>query len=60
MTTALGREIAGLYSGRLGESLFPLPIVSPKPVAGHAIARHGPMLWLPWSNLRDRLEMGQR
>lgn len=56
LTTALGREIAGLYAGTLAPGDFALPHLLPEPVPGRRLARLGPSLWLPWSNLRDRLE----
>lgn len=56
LTTALGGAIAGLYSGALRSDDFPLPHKAPEIVPGHFLAQHGPALWLPWSNLRDRLE----
>lgn len=60
LTTALGREIAGLYAGRIATSDFPLPHGPPDAVPGHFLAQHGPALWLPWSNLRDHLESARR
>lgn len=59
LTTSLGREIAGLYSGSIKEKDFPLPIAAPRPIAGHMLVRHGPSIWLPWSDLRDRLDSGR-
>ncbi|MBB5753720.1 NAD(P)/FAD-dependent oxidoreductase [Prosthecomicrobium pneumaticum] len=56
LTTALGREIAGLYAGRIAAADFPLPHGRPEKVPGHFMARHGPALWLPWSNWRDDRE----
>ena len=60
LTTALGREIAGLYAGRIAADAFPLPHGRPEAVPGHFLARHGPALWLPWSNWRDHLESARR
>lgn len=59
LTTSLGRDVAALYSGKIDERQFPLPIVAPRPIAGHTFVRHGPNIWLPWSDLRDRLESGR-
>ena len=60
LTTALGRDIAGLYAGTLAAGEFPLPHRAPEPVPGRRLARIGPSFWLPWSNLRDHLEMRPR
>ncbi|MDR3495627.1 MAG: FAD-binding oxidoreductase [Ancalomicrobiaceae bacterium] len=59
LTTALGREIAALYAGRLEPAAFPLPHGAPIGIPAHGIAQLGPMLWLPWSNLRDRIDSGR-
>ena len=59
LTTALGRAVAALYGGDLGLDEFPLPHLPPKPVPAGPLTRHGPMVWLPWSDLRDRLEIGK-
>lgn len=56
LTTSLGRAIAGLYTGTLAAGEFPLPHKPPQPVPGKLVAQYGPAFWLPWSNLRDRLE----
>lgn len=56
LTTSLGREIAALYSGRIGAEAFTLPHEPPKPVPGRRLAAIGPHLWLPWSEWRDRRE----
>jgi len=53
LTTSLGRDIAGLYSGKLEVSDFPLAHERPRGVPGRALAEHGPSLWLPWSTFRD-------
>ena len=53
LTTALGRDIAGLYSGKLAASEFPLAHERPRGVPGRSLAEHGPSLWLPWSTFRD-------
>jgi len=59
LTTALGREIAHVYAGRLDMQDFALPHRPPVPVPGRRLAQIGPHLWLPWSNLRDRWEGGR-
>jgi glycine/D-amino acid oxidase-like deaminating enzyme len=58
MTTTLGRELAPLLAGAIGPEDLPLPTSQPQPIRAHWLVRHGPQLWLPWSNLRDRLETG--
>lgn len=59
LTTALAERIAALYSGMIGEEEFPLPCIAPQRIGMHPLVRHGPTLWLPWSNLRDRLDTGR-
>jgi glycine/D-amino acid oxidase-like deaminating enzyme len=58
LTTSLGKAIAGSYAGTLADAEFPLPHRPPQAVPGRFIAQYGPAFWLPWSNLRDRLEGG--
>jgi glycine/D-amino acid oxidase-like deaminating enzyme len=53
LTTSLGRDIAGLYTGKLTLSEFPLAHEPPRSVPGRSLAEHGPSLWLPWSTFRD-------
>jgi glycine/D-amino acid oxidase-like deaminating enzyme len=59
LTTSLGREIAGLYAGTIAPRDFVLPHLPPRAVPGRGWAQIGPHVWLPWSNLRDRLETGR-
>jgi len=59
LTTTLGREIAGLYSGAIAQQDFALPHLPPRAVPGRRWAEIGPHVWLPWSNLRDRLDAGR-
>jgi glycine/D-amino acid oxidase-like deaminating enzyme len=56
LTTSLGKEIARFYSSGMPEGGFVLPHSKPKPVPMHWFAKAGPNLWLPWSDLRDRIE----
>lgn len=56
LTTALGKDIAALYSGRISPSDFALPITPPQPVPGRQLAQAGPHLYLPWSEFRDWMD----
>ncbi len=56
LATSLGRDTAGLLSGRIAEADFVLPVTPPRPVPMTRLSGLGPHLWLPWSGLRDRLE----
>jgi glycine/D-amino acid oxidase-like deaminating enzyme len=56
LTTSLGRAIAQFYSADMPEAEFVLPHEKPKPVPMHWFAKAGPNIWLPWSDLRDRME----
>lgn len=59
LTTALGRELAQLLSGEVGEADFVLPVTAPRSIPFSHIAGLGPHLWLPWSNLKDAYETRQ-
>jgi len=56
MTSALGRETAGLLAGRIAEDAFVLPVTPPRRVPMARLSGIGPHLWLPWSTLRDEIE----
>jgi glycine/D-amino acid oxidase-like deaminating enzyme len=56
LTTSLGREIARLYAGEIGEDEFPAPITVPQSAPLRSLAAIGPSIWLPWSELRDWLD----
>lgn len=57
LTTALGREIGGLLSGRTAARDFVLPANPTPAIPFQRVASFGPALWLPWSNFRDWLDV---
>ena len=59
LTTAMGRELARHYAGQLAAADLPLPFRPPAPAPNRRLASIGPSLWLPWSELRDRLDTGR-
>jgi glycine/D-amino acid oxidase-like deaminating enzyme len=56
LTTSLGKELAMLYSTAMPAGEFVLPHEKPQPVPLRWLAELGPYVWLPWSELRDRME----
>ncbi|MDQ0390482.1 NAD(P)/FAD-dependent oxidoreductase [Labrys monachus] len=59
LTTVLGRELAALYAGQRLPGEFALPHTAPRAIPARRLAGYAPAFWLPWSNLRDRLESGR-
>ena len=59
LTTALGHVLAGHYAGQIAAGDLPLPFRPATRAPNRRFAAIGPSLWLPWSELRDRLETGR-
>lgn len=59
LTTALGARLAAHALGRASDADLPLPFRPPTRAPGRFFASIGPSVWLPWSELRDRIETGR-
>ena len=57
LSVALGREMAA-YLGTRDPRALSVPVSKPSPLPAHWAVRHVPGLLLPWSRMRDKIEIG--